>query len=113
MLVVEDDFLVRLAVCDFLNDCGLPTVAAADAAEALRVLQSERRFRAVVTDLEMPGAMNGVDLAHWLREHRPEIRVIVTSGHAELARKALELCRSAAYLPKPVAFEELKRLLFA
>lgn len=111
VLVVDDEFLVRLAVCDYLHDCGFTTYAAADAAEAMAILGDGRRIDVVFTDIEMPGPMDGVDLAQWVGQHRPGVLVILTSGHEKKAKEAQALCEGARLLPKPVTLQELERLL--
>ncbi len=80
ILVVEDEVLIRLDVADFLRDNGFQVVEAANVAEAMAVLTSPMRISLVFTDVQMPGGMDGLDLARWMREHRPDVPVIVTSG---------------------------------
>ncbi len=80
ILVVEDEVLIRLDVADFLRDNGFQVVEAANVAEALAVLSSAMRIALVFTDVQMPGSMDGLDLARWIRANRPDVPVIVTSG---------------------------------
>lgn len=80
ILVVEDEVLIRLDVADFLRDNGFQVVEAANADEAIAVLNSAMRVSLVFTDVQMPGTMDGIALARWMLAHRPGIPVIVTSG---------------------------------
>jgi CheY-like chemotaxis protein len=101
VLVVEDEVLVRFALAEFLRDCGFRVLEAADADEAIALLRHDLAVQVVLTDVEMPGRLNGFGLARWIREQRPAIRVVITSGHAQAAREASELCAEADYVAKP------------
>ena len=82
VLVVEDEALIRMVTVDWLRDCGIDCLEAADADAAMSLLQSDGNIALVFSDVRMPGQMDGVDLARWLREHRPHIPVILTSANA-------------------------------
>ena len=82
MLVVEDEVLIRFDLSDHLRDCGFDVIEAANADEALEFLASVP-IDVVVTDVRMPGSMDGIQLAHLLHRERPQIGVIVVSGHAD------------------------------
>ena len=81
ILVVEDEVIIRLLVCDVLREAGLRVVEAANADEALAYVRSDRRVELVFTDVKMPGSMDGTALARQLREEFPHIKVVMTSGH--------------------------------
>jgi CheY-like chemotaxis protein len=85
ILVVEDDVLVRLSVAEALRDGGHAVVEAANADEALAVLASPTPLALIVTDVNMPGSMDGVALARHVRATRPELKVIVVSGRVDPA----------------------------
>lgn len=80
VLVVEDQTLVRMFMADFLDEAGFKVFEAVGADEALTVLEARPDVQAVVTDIEMPGSMNGIELTHVIRDRWPGIGVIVTSG---------------------------------
>ena len=80
VLVVEDQTLVRMFMTDFLDEAGFKVFEAVSADEALTVLEARPDVQAVVTDIEMPGSMNGIALAHVIRDRWAGIGVIVTSG---------------------------------
>ena len=101
VLIVEDDFLIRNSIAEYLHECDFIVIEATDAAEALVVLCSgEFTIDVVFTDVNIPGSMNGFGLARWVRANRPLIEVIITSG-AEKAEVAQELCGSDQFLQKP------------
>ncbi|WP_454649287.1 response regulator [Bradyrhizobium liaoningense] len=80
VLLVEDDVLVRTMVSDELRANGISVIECGDADEALEILQSRTRIALVVTDIQMPGSMNGVGLASVIKREHPELKVIITSS---------------------------------
>lgn len=80
VLVVEDEVLIRLATSDELRDAGFEVIEAANADEALRYLRS-LPVDAVLTDVRMPGSMDGLDLARLVRRDYPDVAVFIVSGH--------------------------------
>ena len=80
ILIVEDEPLVRMVARATLEDAGFDPVEAATADEALRLLAGAHDFAAVVSDIEMPGEMNGLELAWAIRAQWPKIAVVLTSG---------------------------------
>jgi len=85
ILVVEDDKLVRDYVLTQLHSLGYVTLDAANAAEALTVFEAGNQFDLLFTDVIMPGAMNGRQLANELQRRKPELKVLFTSGYTENA----------------------------
>lgn len=81
VLVVEDEILVRLLITEELRLAGFTVVEAANADEALTILQSAAPIDLVMTDVRMPGSMDGLGLAEVVRSIRPELKIIVASGH--------------------------------
>jgi CheY-like chemotaxis protein len=81
VLVVEDEVLVRMAVSQQLRECGYNVVEAANADEALTVLRHHNiSMHIVLSDVEMPGSMDGFALATWIRQNRPDLKVILARG---------------------------------
>lgn len=99
VLVVEDQDLVRMATADFLAEAGFRVFEAANADEALVALEARPDIRVVMTDVEMPGSMNGFELARTVRERWPSLPVIVTSGR--LHPGADKLPEEIPFLAKP------------
>jgi CheY-like chemotaxis protein len=90
ILVVEDTEELRSCVAEYFRIVGFDVVATENAGDALAALDSGIHVDLVFTDINMPGAMDGVGLARWLAVNRPHLPVILTSGEArpELGRSA-------------------------
>lgn len=84
VLIVEDEPLVRLVGADVLEEAGFDVVEAADADEALAILETRPDVRVLFTDINMPGSLDGLELAHLVHERWPEVRLLVTSGRFQL-----------------------------
>jgi CheY-like chemotaxis protein len=80
VLVVDDEPLVRMLGADILEDAGFGVVEAGDAAEALEKLKDHPDVSVLFTDINMPGALDGLDLARVVHESRPDIRLLIASG---------------------------------
>jgi PAS domain S-box-containing protein len=85
ILVVEDDKLVRDSVLTQLRSLGYVTLEAANGAEALAVIEAGHHFDLLFTDVIMPGAMNGRQLANEVQKRKPGLKVLFTSGYTENA----------------------------
>jgi Response regulator containing CheY-like receiver, AAA-type ATPase, and DNA-binding domains len=80
VLVVDDEPLLRLFNVDMLIDAGFDVLEAADADQALSLLEQTNGIQVVFTDVEMPGVLDGFGLARRIEMRWPEIGVVVTSG---------------------------------
>jgi CheY-like chemotaxis protein len=107
ILVVEDEPLVRLVGTLLLSDAGFNVIEACNAEEALRVLEAGSDVRIVFTDVEMPGALDGLGLARCVHERWPSIGVIVTSGRCEPPRQ--KQGPNELFVAKPYASSTLMR----
>jgi CheY-like chemotaxis protein len=103
ILVVEDELLIRLLVSDELRDAGYHVIEAASADEAVAILKSGADVNLILSDVRMPGALDGLGLLAVVRESFPGIPVILTSGHLQ-ADCAIE-DGAAHFLPKPYRIE--------
>jgi PAS domain S-box-containing protein len=83
VLVVDDEPSVRMLVTEVLEDMGYTAIEAADSAAGLKLLQSEVRIDLLVTDVGLPGGMNGRQMADAGRERRPGLKVLFITGYAE------------------------------
>jgi CheY-like chemotaxis protein len=81
ILVVEDEVLIRMMLADELRGRGFDVVEAQNADEALTLLRSPVPVGLVLTDVQLPGTMDGIGLARLLRATRPELKVVITSGN--------------------------------
>ena len=118
ILVLDDEVLVRMPICQYLRDCGYRVVEAADADEAATILQKQDiQVDVVLTDIEMPGAMNGFAFAKWARTVRPEVHIVFAGTPERAAHAAGELCEHGPILTKPydhkITLDHIKRLLAA
>ena len=101
VLVVEDDVLIRMPIAQYLRDCGYRVIEAANGDEAMAVLRHEEtNVDVVFSDIEMPGSVDGFELAKWIREHRPDVDVMLAGTVSRAVNAAKELC-DANPLPKP------------
>ena len=82
VLLVEDEFLVRSVLADELRDQGYEVVEAETGDRAAQLLEC-KSFDVLLTDVRMPGKLDGIDLAHRARSARPTLPVLVVSGYAE------------------------------
>jgi CheY-like chemotaxis protein len=99
VLVVEDEFLIRMNAVQMLEDAGYATLEASNADEAILLLESCADIRAVFTDINMSGSMDGLKLAHAIRGRWPPIHLIVTSGLQMLTEA--ELPSKGRFIGKP------------
>ncbi|WP_336486362.1 response regulator [Methylobacterium nigriterrae] len=99
VLVVEDETLVRMIATDILTEAGYRVLEARDADEALVLLGARNDIDLVFSDCEMPGAVDGVGLAHLVHERRPDLPLLLTSGRMRLA--PVDLPPGARFLEKP------------
>jgi CheY-like chemotaxis protein len=99
VLIVEDEPLVRLDAVQSIEDAGFDVIEAADADEAIRILETRSDIRVVFTDIHMPGSMDGLKLAHAVRNRWPPIKIIVTSGHGPVS--AQDLPEGGRFFAKP------------
>lgn len=99
VLVVEDEFLIRLLVADHLREAGFTVVEAFNGDEAIAILNAGALIDLVFTDVRMPGAADGMALLGFVKRTRPDLPVLMTSGHLE---PQLAYAGGAAeFLPKP------------
>jgi CheY-like chemotaxis protein len=84
ILLVEDEVLIRLSTAEFLRGEGYVVLEASDAVEALVLFTSEHPLDLVVTDVRMPGELDGVKLTQILKEARPQLPVALASAHLAL-----------------------------
>jgi two-component system, response regulator PdtaR len=100
VLLVEDEALVRMMAADVLREeGGFKVVEVVNAEEALTVLEATADVRALVTDVEMPGSLDGFTLARVVKQAWPHIGIVVTSGR--MAPGSNDLPSGALFVPKP------------
>jgi CheY-like chemotaxis protein len=105
VLVVEDEPLVRMVALEAIEAAGFKAYAAADADEAIRILERQGNIRVVFTDINMPGSMDGIRLVHCVRDRWPPVQFIVTSGQLKFGEAELPL--GSVFVSKPYSPEQI------
>jgi CheY-like chemotaxis protein len=100
VLVVEDEPLMLMDAVDLVTEAGFEAIGTKNADDAIRILESRDDIRIVFTDVNMPGSMDGIKLAHAVRHRWPPIEIIVTSG-LTLANVEELLPERGVFFPKP------------
>ena len=99
VLVVEDEWLLRLLAVELMEDAGFVALQAANADEAIVILEHRVDIALIFTDVDMPGTMDGLKLAHAVRLRWPPIKIIIVSGKTHLSDA--ELPSDARFFSKP------------
>jgi signal transduction histidine kinase len=109
ILVVEDQDGVRQMMADSLEECGHDVKTARTAEEAIEVLARDARIHVLVTDIILPGAMNGAELVRKARELAPNVKVLTVSGNASEETIRAIHPDGCAFLPKPFRASDLTK----
>jgi len=104
VLVVEDEFLLRMDAADMIAAAGFEVVEAADADAAIEILEARNDIAVIFTDIQMPGSMDGLKLARAVRGRWPPIKIIATSGVHVGER---DLPEGGRFLPKPYSSAQI------
>ena len=108
VLLVEDENLIRLVTSEILQDEGFEVVEAWNGDEAVRLLDGPDSFDILFTDVQMPGTLDGVEVAIYARQRHPGIPVLVVSGYAaRLISRLRGLNPAAVFISKPYSLEEI------
>ena len=105
VLIVEDEILVRLTAVFLLEEAGFATLEAGSADEAIKLLEARKDIQVVFTDINMPGSMDGLRLAHAIRHRWPPVQLVLTSGRLRLRNE--DLPERGIFLSKPYGGAEL------
>ena len=105
VLVVEDEMLLRMRVVDMVEDAGYISLEAVDADEALGILKSRSDIALLFTDIQMPGSMNGLELAHAVHTRWPPIKIILASGQLHLS--SADIPPDSRFFGKPLKSGEM------
>ena len=96
---------MRLVAVYTLEDAGFAAFEASDAGQAIALLKRHREIRILFTDVNMPGEMDGISLAHYVHDHWPEVKIVVTTGRGAVVQP--DLPDGGALLPKPYRLAHL------
>src|ERR1700719_4524534 len=99
VLIVEDEFLLRMDAVDMIAGAGFEVVEAENADQAIEILESRPDITVVFTDVQMPGSMDGLKLARAVRGRWPPVKIIATSGRPDVGER--DLPEGGRFLPKP------------
>jgi CheY-like chemotaxis protein len=99
VLIVEDEFPLRMNAAEMIGDAGFEVVEAANADEAIAILEARPDIRVVFTDIQMPGSMDGLKLARFVRGRWPPIKIVATSGFVSVRED--DLPEDSRFLTKP------------
>jgi CheY-like chemotaxis protein len=105
VLVVEDEMLLRMRAVDMVEDAGFTSVEAVNADEAVAILESRSDIALLLTDIQMPGSMDGLKLAHAVHERWPPIKIILVSGQLRLAN--IDIPADSRFFGKPLKAEAM------
>jgi CheY-like chemotaxis protein len=105
ILIVDDEELLRLNAADLLEENGYSVVEAANAEDALRTLERRPDVRLLFTDIQMPGPIDGIELARLVHERWPHILLVMTSGQIQPSQA--EIPDEGRFIAKPYRAGEL------
>ena len=112
ILVVEDDVLLRLLVVEELTRAGFQVCEAADGEQAAAIIEEQpAAFSMLVTDIQMPGRLDGIQVAERMRTRFPAVPVLYTTGRPDVLAHVKNACPNEHVLEKPFAPEELLALV--
>ena len=109
VLIVEDEFLLRMDAVDMIEAAGFEAVEAANADQAIEILEARSDITVIFTDIQMPGSMDGLKLAQAVRGRWPPIKIVATSGHLDV--KEIDLPEGGRFLPKPYSPSQVMGVL--
>jgi two-component system, response regulator PdtaR len=109
VLVAEDEALVRELSVNELEDAGYTVIEAANACQALAILETGVPVAVLFTDVNMPGELDGIDLARLVHRRWPEVRLIITSGKADIPEA--ELPDLGRFIRKPYRLSEMSQMV--
>jgi CheY-like chemotaxis protein len=105
VLVVEDEMLLRMRALDMVEDAGYTSIEAVDADEAFAILVSRADIALLFTDIQLPGSMDGLQLAHIVHERWPVIKIILVSG--QLEPSSIHIPSDSRFFRKPLVSSQM------
>jgi len=105
ILVADDNAILRLDASELLKDHGYTVVEAANAAEAIQLMESRKDIQMLFTDIEMPPGCDGLELAREVHNRWPHVLLIITSGRVEPTRD--EIADDGVFIRKPYHVDDL------
>ena len=105
VLVVEDELMLRMRAVDIVEDAGFTPIEAINADEAIRILEARDDVSLLFTDIQMPGTMDGLKLAHVAHTRWPHIKIILVSG--QIAVTEADKPEDSKFFPKPLEIQQM------
>lgn len=105
VLIVEDEMVLRMRAVDIVEDAGFTPLQAVSADEAMRILESRDDISLLFTDIQMPGSMDGLTLAHAVHARWPRIKIILVSG--QIAVTEADKPTDSRFFPKPLEIHQM------
>ena len=105
VLIVEDEILLRMNAAEMIADAGFEIAEAANADQAIAILEARPNIHVVFTDIQMPGSMDGLKLARFVRGRWPPIKIVATSGFVRVGEQ--DLPEGSRFLTKPYLPEQI------
>jgi CheY-like chemotaxis protein len=99
ILIVEDELLIRMDSAEAIENAGFEVIQAGNADDAIAILEARTEIHVVFTDIQMPGSMDGLKLARFVRNRWPPIKIVATSGLVRVEDD--DLPAGSVFLPKP------------
>jgi DNA-binding NtrC family response regulator len=107
VLVIEDEVLIRLAVCDHLRHAGYRVIEGSNAEEAQRVFRAGQPIEVLFSDVDLGPGMDGFALAKWVRAEYPAVRILLASGVARVGEQTGGLS-DGPFFNKPYSYDSLE-----
>ncbi|CAN5141294.1 hypothetical protein BH09PSE2_BH09PSE2_25240 [soil metagenome] len=105
VLVVEDELMLRMRAVDIVEDAGFTPLEAINADEAIRILETRDDVSVLFTDIQMPGSMDGLRLAHVVHARWPHIKIMLVSG--QIAVTEADKPEDSKFFPKPLEIQQM------
>lgn len=105
VLVVEDELMLRMRAVDIVQDAGFASLEAINADVAIEILESRDDISCLFTDIQMPGTMDGLKLAHLVHARWPHIKIVLVSG--QIAVTEADAPEDSKFFPKPLEIEQM------
>jgi CheY-like chemotaxis protein len=109
VLIVEDELLLRINAAEMIAESGFDVVEAGNADEAIAILEARPEIHIVFTDIQMPGSLDGLKLARFVRGRWPAIKIVATSGRVALCDA--DLPEGGVFIGKPYTAAEISATL--
>ena len=105
VLVVEDEMVLRMRAVDIVEDAGFTAIEATNADQAISVLEARSDISLLLSDIQMPGSIDGLKLAHAVHERWPDVKIILVSGHINPSNQ--ERPENSRFFGKPINSKQM------